>query len=266
MRRVRGEFFILLSVLTLILVGPVWGGGMPDSGQGIYTDYGSFLGEYQTAGALKFYDNTEEMLRLAQFETALMRYRFLKGKIQRRVDYRGLLEMVDYRLRFLKKQLHLTNRDIAAIPPRRAWIPRQKPPAPKPAAKKDAAAKPKPPAAPAADKNKQKGALTIPGQIPPVYLTPRPSATVGTPPGMAVPPKTAVPGATTAPGVTAAPPAATAPPATAAPPVTATQQLPPVVTTTPESKEQKAEDAEEKKEAKKALSVWDKLKIRLNLF
>lgn len=260
MKCARWENFILLSILTLILVGPVWGGGMPGSKVGIYTDYGSFLGEYQTAGALAFYYNTEAALRLAQFEKALMRYRFLKGKIRRHVDYRGLLDMVDLRLRFLKKQMHLTNRDIAPIPPRRAWIPRKITPKPKTAAKKDKSTKPKTPAAAAKNKNKQKALVTIPGQVPPLYMIPRPSAKVGAPPGKALPPGTRTPPAT------AAPKAAGTPPVTAAPQVTANQKLPPVVTTTPESKEQKEDDAEEKKETKKALSVWDKMKLRLNLF
>lgn len=235
MRCTRWGNFLFLSVLTLLLAGPAWGGGMPDSGQGIYTDYGSFLGEYQTAGALKFYDNTEEMLRLANFEMALMRYRFLKGKIQRKVDYRGLLAMVDLRLRFLKKQMHLNNRDIAAIPPRKAWIPRVKPPTPKAAPKKDAAAKPKTPGAAAKDKNKKRGALTIPGQMPPVYVITGPPAKAATPPG------------------------------TAAPPVTSAQKPPDVVTTTPKTKEEKAEEEKEETKAKKSLSVWEKLKIRLHL-
>lgn len=261
MRRVRWQHFIFLSVLTFILAGPVYGGGMPGGSKvGIYTDYGSFLGEYQTAGALAFYYNTEAALRLAQFEKALMRYRFLKGKIRRSVDYRGLLDMVDLRLRFLKKQMHLTNRDIAPIPPRRAWIPQKVTPKPKVASKKKAAAKPKTPAAAAKNRNKQKALVTIPGRVSPLYRIPRPSAKVGAPPGKASPPVTRTPPATVAPG------AAVAPPATTAPTVTATQQLPPVVTTTPESKEQKEDDAEEKKETKKALSVWDKMKLRLNLF
>ena len=199
MKCARWENIILLAALTLILATPVWSGGMPDSrGGGGFTDYGSFLGEYHAAGALKFYENTEATLRLAQFETALMRYRFLKGQIRRKVDYRGLLEMVDLRLRFLKKQMHLTNRDIAAIPPRRVRIPRAKPPTPPAAAKKGAAGKPKTPGAVAKDKNKQKPVLTIPGQVPPVYMITRPPAKAGTPP------VTKTPGTTAAPPVTAA--------------------------------------------------------------
>jgi len=220
MRCAHWENIIFISVLTLFLAGPVWGDGMTDAGPADYTDYGAFLGEYQAAGALKFYDNTEDALRMAQFETALMRYRFLKGQIQRKVDYRGLVNMVDLRLRFLKRQMHLTNRDIAAIPPRKVRIPKPKPPETKDAGKKDQATKPKT-LEEAAKEKQEKDALTIPGMAPPA--------------------------------------------APAAPGAAGAQKLPDVVTTTPESKEQKAEDAEEKKQTKKALSVWDKLRLRLNL-
>ncbi|MFZ5451162.1 MAG: hypothetical protein ACOZF2_04745 [Thermodesulfobacteriota bacterium] len=245
MKRARWENFILLSVLTLILVGPVWGDGMPGSAQAGFTDYGSFLGEYQAAGALRFYDNTEELLRLAQFERALMRYRFLKGQIQRRGDYRGLLAMVDLRLGFLKKQLHLTNRDIAAIPPRRVRIPQVKPPTPPAAKKKDEAAKPKTPGAAAKDKNKnnQKGkaALTIPGQAPPVYVI------TGPPPNAGKPPATAAPGAT------------------AASPATTAQKPSDVVTSDAKTKGEKSEEEKEATKPAKPLSVWQKLKLRLHL-
>lgn len=230
MKFARWENFIFASVLTLILVGPVWGGGMPDSGAAPFTDYGYFLGELQAAGALKFYYTTEEMLRLAQFEQALMRYRFLKGHIQRKVDYRGLTDMVDLRLRFLKRQMHLQERDIAAIPPRKARIPRMKPSETKTAPKKNAAAKPKTPKTAVRVNNNAKAGRIVPGQPPAIMVIPTP------------------------------------PPKAAGPPVTANQKSPYVVTTTPESKEEKADDEQEKKETKRALSIWDKLKIRLNLF
>ncbi len=134
--------FLLLLVLNLILVGPVGAKIAPDEEPGPVTDYGQFLGELQAAGALRFYDNTEELLRLAQFERALMRYRFLKGQVQRRADYRHLVRMIDLRLHFLQKQLHLRDSEVAAIPPRKVKAVR-KPPEVKPPPEKPAAAKPK---------------------------------------------------------------------------------------------------------------------------
>jgi hypothetical protein len=230
MKLSRYENFLVVLVLTLILAGSVWGDGFSEKGPVIFTDYGSYLGEYQTAGALKFYDNTEELLRLAQFERALMRYRFLKGQIRGKVDYRGLINMVDLRLQFLKRQLHLRDVEIAAIPPRKARIPRIKPPAAKPPPKKDAAAKPKPPGA--ANKLKPKATVipAVTGQTPTVVVIP-------SRPGKA-----------------------------AAAPVTAAQNPREVVTTTPKTQDEKAEEAKAKEEAKPAppLTFWQRLKGRLH--
>jgi hypothetical protein len=251
---------ILLSVLTLALAGPVCGDGSSDSGSYAFTDYGSFLGEYLAAGALKFYDNTEEILRLAQFEHALMRYRFLKGQIQRKHDYYGLTAMIDLRLKFLKQQLHLSERDIAAIPPRKARIPKPKTPA-KPASSKDAAAKPKPKGGAAKKDNAKAG--------PPVY--PQPTVVLGIPrpPQKAgAPPVTAAPRGPGAPKVTATPPTPAAPvtatpPAAATPAPAAAQKSGEVVTTdSPPAKEEKAQ---EETKPPVPLSFWDKLRIRLNL-
>ena len=248
MRFAWWENFILLSVLTLVLAGPIWADGMPDTGPVVITDYGHFLGELQAGGALQFYDNTEEILRLAQFERALMRYRFLKGQIQRSGDYRGLLSMVDLRLRFLKKQLHLQERDIAACPARKARIPQPKPPQAKPP-EKSAAGKPTPPGATANDKNKVKAGPTIPGRIPGMIAIPGPPQKAGAPP------------------VTAAPTVTAPTPVTAGPPEAAAQK-PEVVTTTPKTKEEKAEEEKDKEEAKPPpppSSFWEKMKIRLHL-
>lgn len=196
MRFAWWKYFIVLAALSLFLAGPAWGDGVPDTEPPAFTDYGSFLGEYQAAGAFRFYDNTEALLRLAQFELSLMRYRFLKGQIQRKGDYRGLVAMVDLRLRFLKKQMHLHDGDIAAIPPRKARIPKAKPPEEKP---KDAAAKPKTPGTPG--KDKAKAGPSVPGQAPGGSVIPgspeqagaAPVATSGKPPDVVVtdtPPKT----------------------------------------------------------------------------
>jgi hypothetical protein len=192
MRFAWRNYFIGLAVVTLFLAGPAMGKEAPDTEPPGFSDYGSFLGEYLSAGAFKFYDNTEALLRLAQFELSLMRYRFLKGQIQKKGDYRGLTAMVDLRLRFLKKQLHLHDGDIAAIPPRKVRIPQaQKPPEEKP---KDAADKPKTPglAKPGPPVPGQApGAFVIPGA--PETAGPGPSALPGKPPDVVTtdtPPKT----------------------------------------------------------------------------
>lgn len=227
----RWENFLVLLVLILSLAGSVQGGGVPDKESVVYTDYGSFLGEYLSAGALRFYDNTEEMLRLAQFERALMRYRFLKGQIRGKRDYYGLINMVDLRLQFLKRQLHLRDFEVAAIPPRKARIPRAKPSKTKPPKDKS------PPAKPGAAKGKTPGNASL------NKFGTKPKPTVTIPPMV--------------------PQQATAPPVTSAP----NQRE--VVTTTPKTQDEKAEEekAKEKKKAKPAppLSFWDKLKIRLHL-
>jgi hypothetical protein len=187
------------------------------------------LGEYQAAGAFKFYDNTEALLRMAQFEQALMRYRFLKGQIQKKGDYRGLVAMVDLRLRFLKKQMHLREADIAAIPPRKVRIPKAEQPEAKPPPDKPAAAKPK-----TAGEADQEGEPSFSG-APPAVVIPSPREKAGA-----------------------------APPAT--PPVTAGKLPEVVVTDTPKAKEEKAEEEKEKEEAKPPPpSFWEKLKIRLHL-
>jgi len=273
LRFTRWKSCIIFALLTLFLTAPAWGDGMPDAGEPAFTDYGSFLGEYRVAGAFKFYDNTEAYLRMAQFELALMRYRFLKGQIQRKIDYRGLVQMVDLRLRFLKKQMHLTNTDIAAIPPRRVRIPKVKKPEDKPPAAKPAAAKPAPPGA--GSKDEPKTGLTIPGGPPGVVVIPAPPKAAVTSPGalpgsspvkpQGVPP-VPPPGATPA-----APPGASQGSPQAAPGVP-TQKPPDVVTTdTPTAKadgKAKDEKAEEEKEVKvppPPPGFWERLKIRLRL-
>jgi len=256
MRFAKREYFIVFALLALFLTGPAEGKVSPDAGAA-FTDYGSMLGEYHSAGAFKFYDNTEALLRLAQFELSLMRYRFLKGQIQRRGDYRGLLAMVNLRLQFLKKQLHLNEFDIAAIPPRKARIPKVKPAVIKPPEakppEKPAAAKPAIPKA----ADKAKAGPSLPGTPPAVVIIPRP-------PDKAVAAPQATPQTVPPAAPQAVPPAA--PPV--APQVT-TEKPPDVVVTdndTPKSKEKKAE--EEKEEAKPPPpppSFWEKLKIRLHL-
>jgi hypothetical protein len=242
MRFARWENIIVVALLTLFLAAPAEGKISPEE-SAPFTDYGSFLGEYRAAGAFKFYDNTEALLRMAQFELALMRYRFLKGQIQRSGDYRGLVNMVDLRLKFLKKQMHLRETDIAAIPPRKVRIPKVKPPEAKPPPEKPAAAKPKTPGD--ADLDKARAEPPLPG-LPPAAVIPGSPGKAGPPP--------------------AAPPLAAPPAAPGKPPEV-------VVTDAPKAKEDgKAKDdkAEEEKDKEEKPPpppprFWERLKIKLHL-
>lgn len=204
---------------------------------GTFTDYGSFLAEFQAAGAFKFYDNTEAILRLALFEQALTRYRFLKGQIQGKVDYYGLLASVNRRIQFLQKQLHLRDSDVAAIPARKPRISKLKPavklPETKPLEKPEAVT-PAPPGAagPPAEK-----------PIPPVSATPGPPAQV---PSAAAPlPPAQVPAAAPLPSA----------------------QRPPVVTTDSKPQEEEKAEEEKDKEEKPAVppSFWQRLRLKLHL-
>ncbi|MHB8067634.1 MAG: hypothetical protein ACYDIC_07005 [Desulfobaccales bacterium] len=203
-----------------------------------FTDYGSFLAEFQAAGAFKFYDNTEAILRLANFEQALMRYRFLKGQIQGKVDYHGLMASVNRRIQFLQRQLHLRDSDVAAIPARKVRTTKLKPAVKLPETKppeKPEAAKPIPPgeAGPEAQK-----------PIPPVTATPAPPAQV---------PSAAAP----------LPPAQV--PAAVPPP--ADQKRPAVVTTDTKPKEDEKAEEEKDKEEKPAVppNFWQRMRIKLHL-
>jgi len=192
------------------------------------TDYEICLGEFRAAGAFKFYDNTEAILRTANFEQALMRYRFLKGHIQGKADYYGLTASVNRRIQFLKKQLHLRDTEVAAIPPRKMRMIKAKPAVKLPATKPEeepGAATPKTPEAAARQADRT---TTIPGAT----VTPTP------------PPQVPV-----------------------AAPVPTAQKPPPVVTTDAKAKEDEKAEEEKDKEAKPAVppTFWQRLKLRLHL-
>jgi len=201
-----------------------------------FTDYESCLGEFRAAGAFKFYDNTEAILRLANFEQALMRYRFLKGQIQGKAEYYGLMASVNRRIQFLKKQLHLRDTEVAAIPPRKARMIKAKPAVKLPETL--------PPEKPEAAKPKTSGEAS--------------KEVVKTP---------VIPGA-------AAPPPSPPAQIPAAAPLPTAQKPPPVVTTDAQPKEvgkaKEEEQAKEEKEIEKPKpkvppSFWQRLKLRLNL-
>jgi hypothetical protein len=71
------------------------------------SDYLTFGEEFRTSGALKFFDQTEDMLRAGKFERAYTRYLFLNANIRGQSLYAGLAADVDQRLQFLRGQMHL---------------------------------------------------------------------------------------------------------------------------------------------------------------
>jgi hypothetical protein len=108
---------LALLALTAWAGGPVWADGeaKPAAPSPKNMDLALFTEEIQAAGAIKFYESTEEILRLAQFERALLRYRFLKGQIAGQSFYRGLTAQVDQRLRFLGEQMRLHSADLGPV-------------------------------------------------------------------------------------------------------------------------------------------------------
>jgi hypothetical protein len=116
MRRVKRRLWLVSCMLTVVMLlsfgkdGSFAGGDakLAPVKQPV-SDYRLFLQELYSAGALKFFENTEDLLRVARFERALLRYRFLQGQIGRQSGYAPLSAMIEVRLRFLKGQLGLKN-------------------------------------------------------------------------------------------------------------------------------------------------------------
>jgi hypothetical protein len=100
----------LLGILLALPSLPGW------ARRTVTLDYRVMVEEFQTAGGIKFFSKTEELLRLADFEQALMRYRFLKGQVLGLTGYRPLVVNIDRRLRFLQKQMRLADADIQPLP------------------------------------------------------------------------------------------------------------------------------------------------------
>ena len=71
------------------------------------SDYLTFAEELRTQGALRFYDETEGMLRAGKFDRAFTRYLYLRANIRGQSLYAGLAADVDQRLKFLREQMHL---------------------------------------------------------------------------------------------------------------------------------------------------------------
>jgi hypothetical protein len=114
------------------------------------SDSRQFLEELRSGGALKFYEDTEDVLRAGKFERAYIRYIFLNAHIRSRPLDAGLVPMVDQRLHFLREQMHLgegiqySERDERPAK-RRIARPVCPPPAPKAAKPKAPDSEEKPP-------------------------------------------------------------------------------------------------------------------------
>ncbi len=112
-----GRWWISL-LLAGLLLAPATAAGAPDAEAVLayrVTDANLFQQELQAAGALKFCDNTEDLLRAGQFERALLRYFFLKRQISAQAGYQPLVHLINQRLDFLKSQLKLPVADYAAL-------------------------------------------------------------------------------------------------------------------------------------------------------
>ncbi len=151
MRKLWGGVLVLGALLIL---GP---GSVPVSAAGLDkspargSDPRQFSAELQSFGALKFYDDTEAILRAGKFEQAFTRYLFLSSHIRGQSLDSGLAASVDQRLQFLRRQMHLgegtLQYEYKEIPEkrRRRAKPVYSPPAPKTAKAKEPPSEEKPP-------------------------------------------------------------------------------------------------------------------------
>jgi hypothetical protein len=92
-------------------------GALPvTSTYGYGTDARQFAGEFQSRGAFKFAEDTEDELRAGRFELAYARYLFLRSHIRGSSLYFALNSMVDQRLHFLASQMGLKEIPSYAAP------------------------------------------------------------------------------------------------------------------------------------------------------
>ena len=149
MRKLGGGVLVL-GALVLWALGavPAKADGM-DRPPAHGSDSRQFLTELRSSGALKFYEDTEDILRAGKFERAYIRYIFLNAHIRGRPLDNGLVPMVDQRLRFLREQMHLGEgiqfSEAQERPRRRPAEPVCPPPAPKADKKPAADSEEKPP-------------------------------------------------------------------------------------------------------------------------
>ncbi len=112
-----------MALLGLLILTPASGRSAPDGAVSPpaqtmrVSDAALFARELHTAGALRFYENTEDLLRTGRFEQALLRYAFLRGEIDRQAGYQPLVTLIDHRLKFLKTQLRLSGVDFPGLKP-----------------------------------------------------------------------------------------------------------------------------------------------------
>lgn len=118
---------MVLLLLSSLGSGPLAGALASESTPAAVSDARLFTREFREKGALRFYEATEEELRLGRFEAAFLRYRFLKAQVGGDPAYRPLTAMVEHRLCFLAGQMGLTGQEV---PPLRATRSRPSPAAP----------------------------------------------------------------------------------------------------------------------------------------
>jgi hypothetical protein len=108
------------------------------AGEALRSEARLFSQELEGSGVLSFYEATEGEVRLGRFESALLRYRFLKEQLANRPGYRPLTAVVEQRLDFLKGQMGIAGLDFPPLVPKRhpgtkrrkaAFAPAKEPPA-----------------------------------------------------------------------------------------------------------------------------------------
>jgi hypothetical protein len=116
----------ILALGALLILGlgtvPAWADGMDQASARSGSDLRQFAQELRDSGALKFYDDTEDLLRAGKFERAFCRYLFLRANIRGQTLYVGLNALVDWRLHFLKSQLRLGEEAFYTVPDQKLKI------------------------------------------------------------------------------------------------------------------------------------------------
>jgi hypothetical protein len=148
-----GLGFVLLLGLGAL---PVKAQGKDDKPVFHGSDFLSFKEELRTRGAIRFFEETEEIVRSGKFERAFSRYTFLRAQIGRSLDH-CLTPMVDQRLRFLREQMHYPE-GFACVEP--AQPSRRRRPAKPACPPKNQAAKPAKPS------DEEKPPIIIPPAVP----------------------------------------------------------------------------------------------------
>jgi hypothetical protein len=120
----RGGAILALGALLILGLGvaPLWADGMDKASARDGSDLRQFGEEFRASGALKFYEDTEDLLRAGKFERAFCRYLFLKANIRGQALYVGLNTMVDWRLHCLKSQLRLGEEAFYTVPDKKLKI------------------------------------------------------------------------------------------------------------------------------------------------